>query len=61
MLKNFKAQKIIKNATAGIAHRDTLVLADQNKKIHGFYNGTQASEVGRLLDDSTKLSKAGGR
>jgi protein SCO1/2 len=38
-------------------HSEKLVLIDTEKKIRGFYNGTDASEVNQLIKDIGKLKK----
>lgn len=38
-------------------HSDNLVLLDPDKRIRGFYNGTEETEVNRLIKDIKKLAK----
>jgi protein SCO1/2 len=38
-------------------HSESLVLIDKQKRIRGYYNGTEEDEVNQLVKDIKKLSK----
>ncbi len=46
-----------KEAPGGYIHSGSFILVDKNKKIRGYYNGTSAEDVDRLILDLKQLLK----
>ncbi len=45
------AKKIHNEETHGMIHTENFVLVDKEKRIRGYYDGTNIEEMDRLLDD----------
>ena len=45
------AKKIHNEQTHGMIHTENFVLVDKDKRIRGYYDGTNIEEMDRLLDD----------